>query len=86
MVLLALPFNVNNKEKCGVVELVAYMVDSKKNHTLQFVPLLKPLQQMVNCKVIFDKIVENHIGQQDIELDLSCDFRLPQDGLHVTPF
>lgn len=43
---------------------------------------MKSLQQILNCKVILDKIIENHRGQQDIELDPSFEFRSHEDGWH----
>ena len=70
------------KEKFSVVEPITYILDHKKKHTFQYVPLLKSLQQILNCRVILDKIIENHRGQQDIELDPSYEFRSPEDGLH----
>ncbi|XP_051250261.1 uncharacterized protein LOC127360044 [Dicentrarchus labrax] len=70
------------KEKFCVVEPVTYILDHKKKHTFQYVPLLKSLQQILNNKAIVDKIIENHRGQQDTELDPSLEFRSPEDGLH----
>lgn len=70
------------KEKFSVVEPVTYILDRKKQHTFQYVPVLKSLQQILNCKVILDKITENHRGQQDLELNPLFEFRSPEDGLH----
>lgn len=66
------------KEKFCVVEPVTYILDHKKKHTLQYVPLFKSLQQILNNKAILDKVIENHRGQQDIELDPSVEFRSPE--------
>lgn len=70
------------KEKFCVVEPITYILDHKKKHTFQYVPLLESLHQILSSKVILDKIIENHRGQQDIELDPSLEFRSPEDGLH----
>lgn len=59
------------KEKFSVVEPITYILDHRKKHTFQYVPLLKSLQQIFNCKFILDKIVENHRGRQDTKLDPS---------------
>ena len=64
------------------MEPITYILDHKIKHTFQYVPLLKSLQQILNCKVILDKIIENHKGQQDIEHDPSLLLWSPADGLH----
>ncbi|KAL7877515.1 hypothetical protein SRHO_G00041580 [Serrasalmus rhombeus] len=70
------------KEKFGVVEPVTYILDHKKKHTFQYVPLLKSLQHILGNKEILDKIVQSHRGQQHIEPDPSYEFRSPEDGWH----
>lgn len=70
------------QEIFGVVEPTTFILDHKKKHTFQYVPLLESLQKILNIKVILDKIIENHRGQQDIDLDPSLEFRSPEDGLH----
>lgn len=70
------------KRELKVVEPITYILNRKKNHTFQYVPLLKSLQQILNCKVVVDKVVENHRGQQDIEPDSSFELRSSQDALY----
>lgn len=70
------------KEKLGVVDPVTYVLNHRKKNTIQYVPLLKSLQQILNCKVLLDQIIKNHKGQQDIEIDPAFDLRSPKDGSH----
>lgn len=84
MALLALPINVNNITSKNSVLLshlpMYFIVKSKK--TFQYVPLLKSLQQILNCKVVLDKVLQNHRGLQDIEPVPSFELRSPQDSLY----
>lgn len=70
------------KEQFCVVEPVTYILDNKNKRTFQYVPILKSLQQILNNKTIVDKVIENHRGQQDTEIDSSYELRGPEDGLH----
>lgn len=64
------------------MEPVTYVLDHRKKNTIQYVPLLKSLQQILNCKVLLDQIIKNHKGQQDIEIDPAYELRSPEDVSH----
>lgn len=70
------------KEEFAVVEPVTYTLDHKKKHTFQYVPLLKSLQNTLNCRVILDKVIDNHKGQHDTELEPFFELRSPEDGVY----
>lgn len=70
------------KEKLRVVEPITYILDHKRKYTFQYVPLLDSLLQILNSKVILDKIIENCRGWQNTELHSSLEFRSPEDALH----
>lgn len=70
------------KEKFSVVEPFTYILDHKKKQSFQYVPLLKSLQQILNRKNILDKVIENHRGKEDINLDPSFEYTSPKDGWH----
>lgn len=47
------------KEKFGVTEPVEYVLDAKKHHSYQYVPLLKSLKQLLSRQDVFNKVVKS---------------------------
>lgn len=70
------------KKEFSIVEPVTYTLDHKKKHTFQYVPLLKSLQNTLNCQVILDKVIDNHRGQQETQLKPLFELRSPEDGVY----
>ncbi|XP_030613299.1 uncharacterized protein LOC115800188 [Archocentrus centrarchus] len=70
------------REKFCVVEPVTYLLDNKKA-TFQYVPILKLLQQILNCQAILDKVISNHRGKREFIVDSSYEFKSPEDGKYL---
>ncbi|XP_063047290.1 uncharacterized protein LOC134441029 isoform X1 [Engraulis encrasicolus] len=70
------------KKEFDVVEPVTYTLDHKKKRTFQYVPLLKSLQNTLNCQAILDKVIDNHRGQQESQLEPLFELRAPEDGVY----
>lgn len=53
-----------------------------RRNTLSSMSHLKSLQNTLNCKVILDKVIDNHRGQRETELEPLFELRFPEDGVY----
>ncbi|XP_073671210.1 uncharacterized protein [Paramisgurnus dabryanus] len=65
----------------NVVEPTEYVLDPKKNKTFQYVPLLKSLQQVLNCQPILDKVINFTEGTSEPHTETPV-YKSYRDGLH----
>ena len=70
------------KEKFSVVEPVTYLLGKKAN--FQYVPILKLLQQVLNCKSILDTVLAHYQGKKEFLPGPSQEFKSPEDGKFFT--
>ena len=66
----------------NVVEPVEYVLDRKNRKSFQYVPLLKSLQQLLNCETILNKAIHLKEKHQPVESDKQV-YRSFWDGLLV---
>lgn len=57
------------RENFNVVEPIEYVLECKNNKTFQYVPLLKSLQQRLNCETTLNKAIHLKEKQHPVESD-----------------
>lgn len=70
------------KANFNIGEPVEYILDCKKNKTLQYVPILESLQVLLNRKDIVDMIVCTYETQRETETAKEIVYKSFWNGLH----